>query len=272
MELRAQPHWRCVEFISDLHLHANEPLTFRAWSEYLQQTAADALFILGDLFEVWVGDDVLSDQTNSNAGFEYQCAQVLRAAADRTRIYIMRGNRDFLMSAAMMQACGCTLLEDPCVLKFGSQRWLLTHGDALCLDDKAYMQFRTQVRSAQWQRDFLEKPLHERLDLALHMRAQSEALKQVDTVYADVDTAAARSSLTTMRADHMIHGHTHRPARHSLGDHHDRWVLSDWDLSARPPRAEVLRLSLALGSHGPAGEALVQRLSPGDAIAAKPAD
>lgn len=272
MELHAPPHWRCVEFISDLHLHVHEPLTFQAWSEYLQQTTADALFILGDLFEVWVGDDVLSDQTNPNAGFEYQCTKVLRAAANRTSVYIMRGNRDFLMGAALAHASGCTLLEDPCVLKFASQRWLLTHGDALCLDDKAYMQFRALVRSAQWQHDFLEKPLSERLNLALQMRAQSEARKQGNTVYADVDTAAAQSSLETMHADHMIHGHTHRPARHALGPLHDRWVLSDWDLSVQPPRAEVLRLSLTLGKQGPVAGARIQRLSPADAIAAKPAD
>lgn len=272
MELRAPPHWRCVEFISDLHLHVHEPLTFEAWSQYLQQTTADAIFILGDLFEVWVGDDVLEDQAGASNGFEYQCAQVLRATADRTSVYIMPGNRDFLMGPALMQASGCTLLEDPCVLEFSSQRWLLTHGDALCLDDKAYMQFRALVRGAQWQRDFLEKPLHERLNLALHMRAQSEALKQGETHYADVDTAAAQVSLETLRADHMIHGHTHRPARHPLGACHDRWVLSDWDLSARPPRAEVLRLSLVLDGDGPAGKALVQRLSPANAIAAMPAD
>jgi len=272
MELRAPPHWRCVDFISDLHLQANEPLTFQAWSEYLQQTSADALFILGDLFEVWVGDDVLTDQVGARTGFEHQCAQVLRATANRTKVYIMPGNRDFLMGPALMQASGCALLEDPCVLEFASQRWLLSHGDALCLDDKAYMQFRALVRSAQWQRDFLAKPLHERLNLASHMRAQSEAIKQGETNYADVDTAAARASLETLRADHMIHGHTHRPARHPLGAHHDRWVLSDWDLSARPPRAEVLRLSLVLGACGSAGEALVQRLSLANAIAAKPAD
>ncbi|OGB34461.1 MAG: UDP-2,3-diacylglucosamine hydrolase [Burkholderiales bacterium RIFCSPLOWO2_12_FULL_61_40] len=272
MELHAPPHWRCVDFISDLHLHANEPLTFQAWGEYLQRTTADALFILGDLFEIWVGDDVLADPSGASTGFEQQCAQVLRAAADRTNLYIMAGNRDFLMGPALMQACGCTLLEDPCVLEFGSQRWLLTHGDALCLDDKAYMPFRALVRSAQWQRDFLEKPLHERLTLALQMRAQSEARKQGNTVYADVDTVAAQSCLETLRADHMIHGHTHRPARHPLGVQHDRWVLSDWDLSAQPPRAEVLRLSLVPGEHGPAGKARVQRLSPANAIAAKPAD
>lgn len=272
MELRAPPHWRCIDFISDLHLQANEPLTYQAWNEYLRQTPADALFILGDLFEVWVGDDVLSGHNGPSTGFERQCANALRAAADHTRVYIMPGNRDFLMGPALMHTAECTLLDDPCVLEFGSQRWLLTHGDALCLDDQAYMQFRTLVRSAQWQDDFLQKPLQERLNLALRMRAQSEALKQGDTVYADVDTAAAQASLESLRANHLIHGHTHRPARHSLGHLHDRWVLSDWDLSAQPPRADVLRLSLTPGEQGPGTGAWVQRLSPADAIAAKPAD
>lgn len=239
MELEAPPHWHCIEFISDLHLQADDPQTFRAWGDYLQNTKADALFILGDLFEVWVGDDVL---TVAN-GFESQCATLLHVAAARIDIHVMQGNRDFLMGPAFMKASGCTALADPTVLRFASQRWLLTHGDALCLDDTAYMKFRAMVRSPQWQSDFLGKSLSERMVLARQMRQQSAAKKITATAHADVDAAAALSCMDALRANHMIHGHTHRPADHWLCEGKERLVLSDWDLAAKPPRAEVLRLS-----------------------------
>ena len=241
MELLAPSRWTCVDFISDIHLQASDALTFQAWSHYLHHTTADAVFILGDLFEVWVGDDVLSLE----AGFERQCADVLRAASARLDVYILHGNRDFLIGAALMAACGCTWLEDASVLTFAGQRWLLVHGDAQCLDDTDYMQFRAQVRSPAWQRDFLAKPLVERIALARGIRAQSEARKRSDAVYADVDFEAATDLLNTANARTMVHGHTHRPAKHALGAGRERLVLSDWDLCAQPPRAEVLRLRLS---------------------------
>ncbi|MES2951943.1 MAG: UDP-2,3-diacylglucosamine diphosphatase [Pseudomonadota bacterium] len=265
MELVAPSRWLCVDFISDLHLQASEPLTFQTWSDYLHNTAADAVFILGDLFEVWVGDDVLSLQ----AGFEQQCAEVLRAAAARVDLYIMCGNRDFLMGAELMAACECTLLEDPSVLAFADQRWLLTHGDALCLDDTDYMQFRARVRSALWQQEFLNKPLAERLELARAIRTQSEARKRTDTVYADVDFEAANAVLRSVDAAHMVHGHTHRPARHLLAEGRERLVLSDWDLCAQPPRAEVLRLRRA-SAQKVTDSFRLERIPPSMAVAGSP--
>jgi UDP-2,3-diacylglucosamine hydrolase len=262
MELKAPPRWHCVDFISDLHLHASDPLTFQVWSHYLNETAADAVFILGDLFDVWVGDDVLSP----GASFEQHCVEVLRATGQRLDLYIMHGNRDFLMGAALMAACNSSLLDDPTVLSFANQRWLLTHGDAWCLDDTEYMRFRAQVRSANWQQDFLDRPLSERLELARAMRAQSEARKHTDTVYADVDSAAANTLLHNLQADHMVHGHTHRPARHSLAAGLERLVLSDWDMTARPARAEVLRLRRS--SSGLTETFTVERIPPGMAAAA----
>ena len=261
MELIAPPRWTCVDFISDLHLQASDALTFQAWSDYLLHTTADVIFILGDLFEVWVGDDVLSLESS----FERQCADVLRTAAARRDVYILCGNRDFLMGAALMSACGCTLLEDPSVLSFANQRWLLTHGDAWCLDDTDYMLFRAKVRGTAWQRDFLGKPLAERMALVRGMRAESEAHKRDDTVYADVDFQAANDVLNTMHADHMVHGHTHRPAKHALGAGRERLVLSDWDLRAQPPRAEVLRLRLSSGP-GAAESFTVERIPPSMAV------
>lgn len=261
MELIAPPRWACVDFISDVHLQASDALTFQAWSDYLQHTTADAVFILGDLFEVWVGDDVLSGP----ADFERRCADVLRAASDRVDLYIMHGNRDFLMGHALMAACGGTLLDEPCVLSFANARWLLAHGDAQCLDDTDYMQFRRLVRSGDWQREFLSKPLTERITLARGIRAQSEARKQDDRVYADVDFEAANQMLNDAQVRYLIHGHTHRPAKHILDAGRERLVLSDWDCRAQPPRAEVLRLR-GTGAHHTTARFTIERIPPSMAV------
>jgi UDP-2,3-diacylglucosamine hydrolase len=262
MELIAPSRWATVDFISDLHLQASDALTFQAWREYLLNTTAEAVFILGDLFEVWVGDDVLSLE----GGFEQQCAAVLRIAAATRDIYILPGNRDFLMGSALMAACGGTLLQEPCVLAFAGECWLLVHGDAQCLDDTDYMQFRAQVRSPDWQRDFLAKPLTERTAIARGIRSQSEARKHSDTVYADVDCGAATDLLNTADARYMVHGHTHRPAKHDLGGGRERLVLSDWDLCAGPPRAEVLRLRL-VAAKGEVESFTIERIPPSMAVA-----
>ena len=255
MELSAPSRWRSVDFISDLHLQASDAQTFAAWADYLQNTSADAVIILGDLFEVWVGDDCLSHERR----FEHDCVDILRTAGERLDLYLMHGNRDFLMGRALMAACRAHALSDPTVLIFGTQRWLLTHGDALCLDDTRYMEFRATVRSAQWRTAFLQKPISERLQLARGMRQQSEALKRSDTVYADIDAGAANALLRQHGANHMIHGHTHRPGQHTLHGNSQRWVLSDWDLQAQPPRAEVLRLTLP-DPHAPIDSLNPQRL------------
>jgi UDP-2,3-diacylglucosamine hydrolase len=244
MEIPAPSHWRRVEFISDLHLHGAGPKTFSAWREYLLHANADAVFILGDLFEVWVGDDA----ANIPLSFEQQCVEVLRASAARRPLYLMRGNRDFLMGPTLAAAAHCTLLEDPTVLVFGGERWLLSHADDLCLDDTAYMAFRATVRTIEWQTEFLAKPLNERIDIARSIRAQSEARKQTTVTYADVDSTAAIALLNQTNTTTLIHGHTHRPQTHALAHGLQRVVLSDWDLDAAPQRAEVLRLTI--GSAG----------------------
>lgn len=243
-ELAAPPMWRTVDFISDLHLNADEPATFTAWQAYMQATPADAVFILGDLFEVWVGDDAVSAdlQSHPDASFENRCARVLAQAGGRLSLFFMHGNRDFLVGPAFMDACHATLLDDPTVLSFAGRRWLLSHGDALCLDDLDYMEFRQQVRSPGWQRAFLAKPLAERQAIAREIRRQSEARKRSGIDYADVDADAARQWLQVAHAPTLIHGHTHKPALHDLGDGLSRVVLSDWDAQASTPRAEVLRL------------------------------
>ena len=229
---------KSVDFISDLHLQNAERATFSAWQRYMHTTPADAVFILGDLFEVWVGDDVLQER-----GFEYECAQVIAQTAAQKPVFLMHGNRDFLVGQGLTKACRASLLSDPTVLTFFDQRWLLSHGDALCIEDTAYMAFRQQVRSDEWQQVFLAKPLAERQAIARSLRQQSEGLKKSGTHYADVDAQAARQLLHSANANTLIHGHTHKPATHDLGDGLQRIVLSDWDAAATPPRAEVMRLS-----------------------------
>ncbi len=247
-ELLAPPAWRTVEFISDLHLQAAEPATFAAWQHYLQTTPADALFMLGDLFEVWVGDDAVSADVNADPSamidsFEARCARVLGQASSRLALFFMHGNRDFLVGPALMGQCHSALLADPTVLGFAGQRWLLSHGDALCLGDVDYLRFRQQVRSPAWQQAFLAKPLPERQAIARGLRQQSEARKQSGAVYADVDAGAARQWLAAANAHTLIHGHTHKPATHALGNGLSRVVLSDWDAQAAVPRADLLRLT-----------------------------
>lgn len=246
-ELTAPAAWRVVDFISDLHLQASEPATVAAWEHYMAHTRADAVFILGDLFEVWVGDDVLGAH-DAEAPFEAHCAHILHTTAQRCAVFFMHGNRDFLLGASFAQAAGLQLLADPTALVFGAQRWLLTHGDALCLDDTDYLQFRARVRGPEWQATFLAQPLAERRAIARGLRAQSEARKQSGAVYADVDATAVLAWLQAANACELIHGHTHKPADHALGTNLQRRVLSDWDAAATPPRAEVLRLQLDGGA------------------------
>ncbi|MDP9043729.1 MAG: UDP-2,3-diacylglucosamine diphosphatase, partial [Pseudomonadota bacterium] len=155
-EVFAPADWRRVDFISDLHLAADTPRTFQAWRDYLLATPADAVFILGDLFEAWVGDDARED------GFDAEATAVLTAAAARRPVYFMAGNRDFLLGSEMLAACGMQRLVDPCVLVAFGSRTLLTHGDAWCVADVDYQTFRAQVRQPAWQAQVLAAPLAQR--------------------------------------------------------------------------------------------------------------
>jgi UDP-2,3-diacylglucosamine hydrolase len=245
-ELCAPQPWEKVDFISDLHLCESEPATFDAWQRYMSSTTAEAVFILGDLFEVWVGDDSIRadlSSSSANLNFEERCALVLQAAGKRLNLYFMHGNRDFLVGEQMMIDCHATLLKDPIVLTFQQQRYLLTHGDMLCLADTQYLAFRDVVRQPAWQQAQLAKPLLERQAIGRHMRLESQKNQQNLLEYADVDDAAALAWLQAANAKTMIHGHTHKPADHNLGGGFKRMVMTDWDLKATPNRAQVLQLS-----------------------------
>lgn len=231
--------WRAVDCISDLHLDAQHPATLRALQDYLERTRADAVLILGDLFEVWVGDDAMDEP----GSFEGQVCALLRQAAARRPTGFMHGNRDFLIGAGFARATGIALLADPTLLVLGGTRWLLSHGDALCLDDVPYQQFRRMVRSADWQAQWLAQPLAARRAQARGIRSESESRKQTAATCADVDRHAALAWLGAAHAQALVHGHTHRPADHLLAPGLMRHVLTDWDQDQAPRRAEVLRLS-----------------------------
>ncbi|MEP7281865.1 MAG: UDP-2,3-diacylglucosamine diphosphatase [Rubrivivax sp.] len=247
----APPAWRCIELLSDLHLAPEMPRTFEAFAAQLRDTGADALLILGDLFEVWVGDD------QRHRPFEQRCVQLLARTARTRRVAFMPGNRDFLLGDAMAADSGIERLNDPTVLVAWGRRWLLSHGDALCLDDVDYQRWRAEARSDPWQREFAALPLDERLARAGAARAASERRRAADAfdpaLWADVDPDAARAWLDTTGCADLIHGHTHRPGTSALGAGHHRHVLSDWDLDhAGSARAGLLRLTPAgLSRHPP---------------------
>jgi len=229
--------WSHIAFISDVHLQGSEDDTFQAWRHFMQSLQADALFILGDLFEVWVGDDLLSHPVGA---FERDCLQIIQATSQRLPVFGLVGNRDFFMGAKAWSDSGMQALSDPCVLHTAQQSILLSHGDELCVDDVDYQVFRRQVRSAYWQASFLKQSLPERLSMARGLRQQSEVRKAQQTTWVDVDNTLAQTWLIQHACRVLVHGHTHQAARHVLPVG-ERWVLSDWEAAAQPPRLQTLQ-------------------------------
>lgn len=248
-EVIAPAAWHCIDIISDVHLQESESANFLAWQHHLENSPADALFILGDLFELWVGDDVLATHHEA-LHFEGRCIHALHACAQHFPVYVMHGNRDFLLGEQFLKASGAQALADPSVLDFAGERILLTHGDALCLSDTAYIAFRAQVRSNRWQSAFLAQPLPERLQAARDIRHQSDAGKQArqqaGQPWVDIDADESVRWLNAAHARHLIHGHTHEGQSHTIfgaqgaGQRH---VLSDWHVGQAPARGDVLRLT-----------------------------
>jgi UDP-2,3-diacylglucosamine hydrolase len=220
-------------FISDLHLQASQPRTCAAFFAFLQERAmaARALYLLGDLFEYWAGDDDLSDP------FHQHIAQAIRAVSDAgVAVYWIAGNRDFLVGDAFAAAAGLTLLAEPHVADIGGQRITLVHGDAQCTGDLTYMAFRDQVRAPAWQAQFLALPLAQRKGIIAGMREGSRAAHTTKSYeLMDVAPGAIDALFTATASDIIIHGHTHRPALHADGARR-RYVLPDWEPDAEPPR------------------------------------
>ncbi len=222
-----------VLFISDLHLCSEHPLSTRLFLEFLagQGRQARALYILGDLFESWVGDDVLSDP-QAGAPYAAITAAIQGLSDHGTAVFLMHGNRDFLLATTFCRATGATLLTDPTVITLDSQRVLLTHGDLLCSDDVAYQRLRVQMRDPQWQRDFLTLPLAQRLEIARQYRAESVAHTSAKSeAIMDVNQATVVQFMHDHAASMLVHGHTHRPGTHTFqhrGVLHQRLVLGAW--------------------------------------------
>ena len=188
---------------------------------------AKALFVLGDLFEYWIGDDGL------DLPFNREIATAFHVLADRgVRLSFMHGNRDFLIGTRFARESGMQLLSDPTLFSLYGARTLLMHGDTLCSDDVEYQKFRAMVRDPAWQRAFLAKPMATRARMAQDLRGKSEQAKQVkDMAIMDVAPATVEDVLRSHDYPRLIHGHTHRPARHTHvvdGRQCERWVLADW--------------------------------------------
>ena len=229
--------WRAIDLLSDLHLAESTPEVFAAWAAHLRHTDADAVFILGDLFEVWIGDDM------AERGFEARCVEVLSAAAERRTVAFMPGNRDFLVGDAMLEASGVLRLEDPTVVLAFDVRVLLSHGDALCIDDVAYQRFRSVVRRPLVRRAFGALPFAARSAIGRSLRRRSSRRPPREHGgFVDVDSDTALAWMREAGAATLVHGHTHAPASHSLAPGAVRHVLSDWELDGSgAPRAEILR-------------------------------
>ena len=232
--------WQAIDFLSDLHLAEDTPLTFDALASHLAHTSADAVFILGDLFETWIGDDM------AERGFEQRCIGVLNEAAARVTIGFMAGNRDFLLGDALLADNAVMRLADPTVISAFGIRVMASHGDALCIDDVAYQRFRRVVRRKGLQKAFLSLPLGLRRSVGRAMRRRGGPAATAHHVpgraAVDLDTAASLRWLRHADAQAFVHGHTHAPNTHAMAAGVERHVLSDWDLDdSHSPRAEVLR-------------------------------
>lgn len=220
-------------FISDLHLDPERPEVTRLFHAFLERRApqAEGLYVLGDLFEVWLGDDDESPFPNEI------CAALRALAARGTSVHLLGGNRDFLLGPAFAHRCEATLLPEPMVLDLHGTRTVILHGDSLCTDDVEYQQFRAQVRNPVWQRGFLGLPLAERWRMAQEVRAVSrENARNKPMEIMDVNRDAVRALFEARGVTRMIHGHTHRPARHehdTAAGRAERWVLGDWHDTAR---------------------------------------
>jgi len=219
-------------FISDLHLCPTRPAIARLFLDFLAHQArqADALYILGDLFEYWAGDDTLDDSTEP---FNLSICAALKQLADSgTQVFFIAGNRDFLIGSDFSAASGATLLSEPQLIDIVGTPTLLLHGDTLCTDDLVYQEFRATVRTEAWRKTFLALPLTERKARIETLRQQSEQEKRGNSAAVmDTNAKAVVAALRKHGYPRIIHGHTHRPALHTHAiDGHvcERWVLGDW--------------------------------------------
>ena len=212
-----------INFISDLHLDKSRPHINKYFIEYLNHldNGVTDLYILGDLFEYWVGDDDPMD------GLQ-EVRNAITGLGEKINIWYMHGNRDFLVTKSICKDLKINLLDDPTVIEIDNTKILLMHGDTLCTDDHEYQHFRSMVRSSAWQKEMLSKSLEERLGIANSLRSKSiEANKLKGEEIMDVNNTEVMNIIEKYKPDVIVHGHTHRPNIH----HHNdviRYVLGDW--------------------------------------------
>jgi UDP-2,3-diacylglucosamine hydrolase len=228
-------------FGSDIHLHPQHSATADMFFDRIASAGADAahLFLLGDIFEFWIGDD-------ADNPYDGRLADALSTLARHgTRVWLMRGNRDFLLDVPVAGAdlpysarCGATMLDDPVVIDLHGTRTALVHGDAQCTDDLAYQKWRATCRDPRYQQAYFSRPMAERIELVRSVRSASEAGKRtMEEMLMDVNPQAIGDLMQRLDVNLMIHGHTHRPGCHRIGGR-TRWVLPDWDAAA--PRGDLL--------------------------------
>lgn len=231
-------------FASDVHLSDAHPATTEAFLRFIDEAVAgrtSRFYVLGDLFEYWAGDDARDEPLAARV-----IARLRALSDDGTAVAFMAGNRDFLIGEGFAADAGLTLLPDPFPLRIDHARILLSHGDALCTDDVDYQRFRGMVRNPAYQQAFLAKPLAERKAFIAGIRTESESSKQGKAMaIMDVNDGAVGALLAAHPDTVLLHGHTHRPAHHIHqvdGTPRERWVLTDWDADANPPRGGGLAL------------------------------
>ena len=251
------PQYSSALLISDIHLTPSMPLTAQRFFDFCEKDApkAQAIFILGDLFEYWVGDDAAS-----NSPFQQEVLHALANLSTKTKTYYIHGNRDFLIGSAFLKKTGMTLLADPSCVEIADKKYVLCHGDALCTADVGYQIFRGIVRKPWIQKLFLNMPLHWRRSIANRLRSNSHTQYQVEAnksplnnqMRTNVTLEACAALVRGQSVEQLIHGHTHLPAHHKeqLGEQTwQRWVLSDWDLD-HPERTTPRASALSIDSQG----------------------
>jgi UDP-2,3-diacylglucosamine hydrolase len=218
-------------FISDLHLDESKPKTTKLFHTFIKQIIKENIndtevYILGDLFESWIGDDY-------DNPFHDEIKLLLTSMSNSgVKVFFLFGNRDFLIGETFLSKTGIELLDDPALLTINEKRVLITHGDQMCLDDRDYQNFRAMVRNPEWQQEFLSFPISKRLKIAGEAKDASKQSKQEKVIeIMDVNEKAVAAIFNEHQIDLMIHGHTHRPMKHEIvldGKTYYRYVLGDW--------------------------------------------
>ena len=251
------PQYSSALLISDIHLTPSMPLTAQRFFDFCEKEApkVEAVFILGDLFEYWVGDD-----TSSSSPFQQEVLRALASLSTKTKTYYVHGNRDFLIGSGFLKKTGLTLLADPSLIDIAGEKYLVCHGDSLCTADIGYQVFRGIVRKPWIQKLFLSMPLSWRRSIANSLRSNSHAQYQysaskssaLNSVRTNVTLEACAAVMKDWSMNKLIHGHTHLPAHHheQLDQQTwQRWVLSDWDLD-HPVRTTPRASALAINGQG----------------------